>query len=536
MMKDSHSALSSRRRRSSGTAGLLYPLLGACLWAAVVGYKPVIIVHGLFDSSGEFIHLQRFINESHPGTNVTVIDLFDRSASLQPMWKQVEGFKAAIYPIMQNAEDGVHFICYSQGGLVCRGILSTLSDHNVQSFISLSSPQAGQYGDTDYLRYLFPQFVKSNLFHLCYTSVGQRISICNYWNDPHHRDLYVNSSDYLALLNSERPNPNSTEWKKNFLKIKKLVLVGGPDDGVITPWQSSQFGFYDDNETVVEMQHQDMYLRDVFGLKTLAARGDLIICSVPGVQHVYWHSNETVFHTCMEKWLEPTSSPDICTRRLEKALFRLREVWYRTADTMTEWETAPAVAESPEIKLFGKWSTDDVQINDISLQDYIAVKEKYAKYLPHSGGRYAAKRFRKAQCPIVERLTNSMMMHGRNNGKKLMTVRIVKHAFEIIHLLTGENPLQVLVNAIINSGPREDSTRIGRAGTVRRQAVDVSPLRRVNQAIWLLCTGAREAAFRNIKTIAECLADELINAAKGSSNSYAIKKKDELERVAKSNR
>uniref|UniRef100_A0AAQ4RFN5 Small ribosomal subunit protein uS7 domain-containing protein n=1 Tax=Gasterosteus aculeatus aculeatus TaxID=481459 RepID=A0AAQ4RFN5_GASAC len=133
---------------------------------------------------------------------------------------------------------------------------------------------------------------------------------------------------------------------------------------------------------------------------------------------------------------------------------------------MTEWETAPAVAESPEIKLFGKWSTDDVQINDISLQ----------------------------------------------------------------------NPLQVLVNAIINSGPREDSTRIGRAGTVRRQAVDVSPLRRVNQAIWLLCTGAREAAFRNIKTIAECLADELINAAKGSSNSYAIKKKDELERVAKSNR
>uniref|UniRef100_A0A7M4EMA9 Ribosomal protein S5 n=1 Tax=Crocodylus porosus TaxID=8502 RepID=A0A7M4EMA9_CROPO len=176
---------------------------------------------------------------------------------------------------------------------------------------------------------------------------------------------------------------------------------------------------------------------------------------------------------------------------------------------MTDWESAPAVAETPDIKLFGKWSTDDVQISDISLQ----------------------------------------------------------------------NPLQVLVNAIINSGPREDSTRIGRAGTVRRQAVDVSPLRRVNQvccaasqyvhtveldwtlsflqgvvgippplllelipvsaspqAIWLLCTGAREAAFRNIKTIAECLADELINAAKGSSNSYAIKKKDELERVAKSNR
>ncbi|KAM6899913.1 lysosomal thioesterase PPT2 [Xenentodon cancila] len=297
------SCFSRRTGGSSGAAALLCPLLGACLWAAVAGYKPVIIVHGLFDSSGDFKNLQRFINESHPGTNVTIIDLFDRSASLEPLWKQVDGFKEAIYPIMQNAADGVHFICYSQGGLVCRGILSTLSDHNVHSFISLSSPQAGQYGDTDYLKYIFPKFVKSKLYHFCYTALGQKISICNYWNDPHHRDLYVNSSDYLALLNSERPNPNSTEWKKNFLKIQKLVLIGGPDDGVITPWQSSQFGFYDDNETVVEMQHQDLYLRDVFGLKTLAAREDLIVCSFAGVQHTKWHSNETVFHTCMEKWL-----------------------------------------------------------------------------------------------------------------------------------------------------------------------------------------------------------------------------------------
>ncbi|KAI8592769.1 ribosomal protein S7 domain-containing protein [Geranomyces variabilis] len=177
----------------------------------------------------------------------------------------------------------------------------------------------------------------------------------------------------------------------------------------------------------------------------------------------------------------------------------------------------------------------EVEIRDISLEDYLMVKQNPV-YNPHTAGRYQQKRFRKAQCPIVERLSNSLMMHGRNNGKKLMTIRIIKHAFEIIHLLTDQNPLQVLVDAIINTGPREDSTRIGSQGTVRRQAVDVSPLRRVNQAIFLLTTGAREAAFRNVKTIAECLADELINAAKGSSNSYAIKKKDELERVAKSNR
>ena len=44
----------------------------------------------------------------------------------------------------------------------------------------------------------------------------------------------------------------------------------------------------------------------------------------------------------------------------------------------------------------------------------------------------------------MERLVNSLMMHGRNNGKKLMTVRIVKHSFEIIHLTTGDVSLALL--------------------------------------------------------------------------------------------
>ena len=96
-----------------------------------------------------------------------------------------------------------------------------------------------------------------------------------------------------------------------------------------------------------------------------------------------------------------------------------------------------------------------------------------------------------SQCPIVERLVTSLMFKARNSGKKLLAVRIVKDTFDIIHLLTDENPLQVFVKAIMNSGPREDSTRIGSAGVVRRQAVDVSPFRRVNQAIYLISHGVR---------------------------------------------
>lgn len=143
-------------------------------------------------------------------------------------------------------------------------------------------------------------------------------------------------------------------------------------------------------------------------------------------------------------------------------------------------------------------------------------------------------------CACISHHTQSterpVFLFCSNNGKKVKAIRIVKDALTIIELMTDKNPVQILVEAVRRGGCREDSTRIGSAGVVRRQAVDVSPLRRVNQAIWLLTKGARDAAFRNTKTMSECLADEIMNCAKESSNSFAIKKKDEIERVAKANR
>ena len=69
----------------------------------------------------------------------------------------------------------------------------------------------------------------------------------------------------------------------------------------------------------------------------------------------------------------------------------------------------------------------------------------------------------------------------------------------------------------MNAGPREDSTRIGNAGVVRKQAVDVSPLRRVNLAIYFICKGARESSFKSVQTIAEILANEIIVTEKNNT-------------------
>jgi small subunit ribosomal protein S7 len=186
-----------------------------------------------------------------------------------------------------------------------------------------------------------------------------------------------------------------------------------------------------------------------------------------------------------------------------------------------------------EIKLFDKWTFYDVEVRDPGLKRYICLKPVF---LPHTEGRHEHKRFGKAEVSIVERLINKLMKPGKNAGKKALATNIVRNAFEIIHLKTGKNPLQVLVEAIERASPREETTRIAYGGIVYHQSVDVSPQRRVDLALRWLTEGARLASFGNPKTIDECLADEIIAAAQGDPKSYAIAKKDEIERIAMASR
>ncbi|KAM9722797.1 lysosomal thioesterase PPT2-like [Menidia menidia] len=279
---------------------LLVLLMQTCARPAHA-YKPVIIVHGLFDGPEQFRTLTQFIQKAHPGTPVFPLRVDSRGRSLRRMWLQVQDFRTEALRVMRAHPDGVHLLCFSQGGLVCRGLLATVPNHNVNTFIGLSAPLAGQFGVTDYLKPLLGK--RSDVFRFCYSRLGQAVSICDYWNDPHHRDLFLKHNGFLPLLNADVPHSRAAEWRENFLLLKKLVLIGGPDDGVITPWQSSLFGFYDSSEQVVEMRNQTFFLSDAFGLKTLWARGGVQTCVHNGVRHTEWHSNLTVFQSCMERWL-----------------------------------------------------------------------------------------------------------------------------------------------------------------------------------------------------------------------------------------
>ncbi|KAI5171496.1 small subunit ribosomal protein S5e [Nematocida sp. LUAm3] len=186
------------------------------------------------------------------------------------------------------------------------------------------------------------------------------------------------------------------------------------------------------------------------------------------------------------------------------------------------------------IKLFGRFSYDDIVVEDLSLKPYMNVHTRIA--IPHTGANYSKKAFAKAEMPITMRLAHGLMRHGRNSGKSLLVLKAIKDSFVIIERLTKKNPLQILVDACVNGGPREYTARIGKGGSAKRSSVDVSPLRRLNMSISTLTTGIRKSAFKNAKTLPEAIAEELIAAARGNPNSYAVKKRDEIERVAKSSR
>ena len=198
---------------------------------------------------------------------------------------------------------------------------------------------------------------------------------------------------------------------------------------------------------------------------------------------------------------------------------------------------AEATAQMPELaekfKLFGKWRLDEVEVKDPGLKRYICLKPIL---VPHSGGRHEHRRFGKAEVNVVERLANMFMRPGPNGGKKTKALKIVRNALEIIHLRTRQNPVQVLVRAIENSAPREDVTKLSYGGIVYFKAVDISPQRRLDLALRHLAQGAREACFRSRKTPEEALAEEIIAAAENDSRSFAIRKKNELERIAYSSR
>ncbi|MEW6528275.1 MAG: 30S ribosomal protein S7 [Candidatus Micrarchaeota archaeon] len=200
------------------------------------------------------------------------------------------------------------------------------------------------------------------------------------------------------------------------------------------------------------------------------------------------------------------------------------------------------------MKIFGKYETDGIEITDLSLKQTISLKPIN---VPHSHGRHAKKPFAKQKINIVERLANKLMRGGtgektggkvirtggKMQGKKIKALRLVENAFDIIAKQTNENPIQVLIKALQNSAPREDVTRVALGGVSYQVATDISGTRRLDLALRNITLAAIMGSFNKNKALDIALANEILSTAKGDlHSSYAMRKRDEMERMARSAR
>jgi small subunit ribosomal protein S7 len=196
-----------------------------------------------------------------------------------------------------------------------------------------------------------------------------------------------------------------------------------------------------------------------------------------------------------------------------------------------------------EFKAFGLYDLTEVGVKDPSLKRVINLDTKLV-LKSHGRIKYDPA---KTKVSVIERLVNLIGVPGSrgkkhriitnwSSGKYSRNVKIVLDAFEIIAKKTGENPVAVFVRAIENVAPRDEVTSIEYGGARYPQAVDISPRRRLNLVLRFFVNGSYDKAFNKKITITESLAKEIMLAAENSADSYALSKKNDIEKQADSAR
>ncbi len=182
--------------------------------------------------------------------------------------------------------------------------------------------------------------------------------------------------------------------------------------------------------------------------------------------------------------------------------------------------------------IFDKYDMGKIKVEDKGLERYLNLESKDF----FLGAPHANRLFGKSKVSIVERLINNLMRTEVYSGKKTKAYKSVLGAFEILDKKTKDNPVQALVDALQYSAPKEETTRLRFGGILVPKAVDIAPQRRLDIALRNICHGALNASHKNKKSIESCLADEIMKGAKNDPASFAVAKKNDLERVARSAR
>ena len=248
----------------------------ACCCAAT--YRPVVLVPGLFcGDEGGIPEIAQWLQQTYPGIYIQNYTINHWMSLLVDMNTQVDNL-AKLIQADPNLKDGFDVVAHSQGALVSRGYIERYNNPPVHNYVSLGGPQGGVFGVPDlndwcpddicpWLNTIFSYLVEEGFTEPILQSL---VTFAQYWKDPLHMPLFLNTSAFIADVNNERAVKNAT-YKQHVTSLNHMVLVMAEMDHIVVPKETEFFAFFaDGSDSVIQnLTSTPTYQGDWIGLQTL---------------------------------------------------------------------------------------------------------------------------------------------------------------------------------------------------------------------------------------------------------------------------
>lgn len=225
----------------------------ALLLVLVSAQKPVVLMHGILSSRDDLDEVQTWF-EKHTKSRVFNLEIGNgQSDSIsKPMDWQLDELAKSI-SLIQELDNGFHFVGFSQGGLLARGYVELYNNPPVSTLLTFGTPHAGVFF------WRMPKiYSEFNQEHLSYAG---------YYKDPYMYPLYLKNASYLPYINNEREN---MIFSGDVVHVDHFVMVWSKVDGVIKPEESCKFEFFGiDSDEIIPLRQSRQYVENLVGLRTL---------------------------------------------------------------------------------------------------------------------------------------------------------------------------------------------------------------------------------------------------------------------------